>query len=103
MCPVVMVTAAVSVHCRSDVIADVSKMMQLWTVCTVMFLIVMVPVVVVCVVVVSVVVAVDVCSSSVTGFCRDAVYSLTTDYNNGALRCDCSSSMCSSSKCSSCC
>ena len=29
-------------------------------------------------------------SSSVTGFCRDAVYSLTTDYNNGALRCDCS-------------
>jgi len=30
------------------------------------------------------------CSSSVTGFCRDAIYSLTTDYNNGALRCDCS-------------
>ena len=25
-----------------------------------------------------------------TGFCRDAVYSLTADYNNGALRCDCS-------------
>jgi len=49
-----------------------------------------VTVVVVCVVVVSVVVAVDMCSSSVTGFCRDAVYSLTTDYNNGALRCDCS-------------
>jgi len=29
------------------------------------------------------------CSSSVPGFCRHAVYSLTTDYNNGALRCDC--------------
>jgi len=25
----------------------------------------------------------------VSGFCRESVYSLTTDYNNGALRCDC--------------
>lgn len=25
----------------------------------------------------------------VTGFCRDGVFSLTTDYNNGALSCDC--------------
>jgi len=40
--------------------------------------------------VVVVMVVVVVCSSSVTGFCRDAVYSLTTDYNNGALRCECS-------------
>ena len=53
-------------------------------------------VVVVVVVVVHVVVVDGVCSSSVTGFCRDAVYSLTTDYNNGALRCDWLSS------CSSC-
>ncbi|XP_071954463.1 laminin subunit alpha-like [Antedon mediterranea] len=28
-------------------------------------------------------------SPSTTGFCRDSVFSLTTDYNNGALSCDC--------------
>ncbi|XP_077867614.1 laminin subunit alpha-5-like, partial [Saccoglossus kowalevskii] len=28
-------------------------------------------------------------SSETTGFCRDSVFSLTTDYNNGAVKCDC--------------
>jgi len=28
-------------------------------------------------------------NSSTTSFCREAVYSLTTDYNNGAMRCQC--------------
>ena len=28
-------------------------------------------------------------SENANGFCRDGVFSLTTDYNNGALSCDC--------------
>ena len=29
-------------------------------------------------------------SSETDGFCQEAVFSLTTDYNNGAMSCDCS-------------